>query len=352
MYKILVINPGSTSTELSLFEDETEVKSARIVHPIGELREFENIVYQFPYRSQVTRQKIREWDIKAGELSAVVGRSGIRAVKSGTYAVNQKMVDDVKSGKMKVEHAAVLGSLLAKEIADEYGVPAFVAHTYPVEWSPMVRVSGIPEIERRPVYHIQNIQAVAGTVARDMDKKSSDTNLIIAHLEGGMSIAAIENGRIVDTTSAFDEGPFTMERSGNLPCNSLVELCFSGEYTKAQILKKIRGEGGMVAYLGTNKITEVEERISNGDEDARFYLEAMCYQAAKDIAAMATVIKGKVDAVVLTGKILESERAVEWIKERVSFIAPVKTYLEQEALAFVQAGLKVLRNEISPKIYE
>ena len=177
-------------------------------------------------------------------------------------------------------------------------------------------------------------------------------NLIIAHLEGGMSIAAIAGGQLMDVSSAFEEGPFTTERSGALPVASLVDLCFSGQYTREQIQKMIRGEGGMVAYLGTNKIGEIEERVKRGDEEAGFYLEAMCYQIAKEIAAMASVLKGKVDAVILTGKILESARAVQWIKERCSFIAPVKTYPEQEAVAFARAVLKVLRGEEEARIYE
>ena len=347
-----MINPGSTSTEVSIFEDEKEVKSGRMVHPVDELRKFDKIIEQFPYRSGIVKSKLSEWETREGDLSAVVGRSGLSKREGGTYEVNQKMVDDVKVGKVKVIHAASLGCLLAKEIGDEYGVPAFVAHPSVAEWAPLVKVSGIPEIERRPAYHGQNIEAVAILAARDMNRDPSGVNLVIAHLEGGMSIAALEGGRIIDATSALDEGPFTMERSGSLPGNSIVELCFSGKYTKEQVLKMIRGEGGMVAYLGTNKINEAEDRISKGDENAKFYLEAMCYQIAKEIGAMATVLKGKVDALILTGKILESERAVNWIKERVKSIAPVKTYPEQEALVFAQAGLRVLKGEERSKKYE
>jgi len=282
----------------------------------------------------------------------VVGRGAIRRREGGTYQVNQKMVDEVKAGKVRVEHAAILGCLLAKEIADEHGVPAFVLQPSFGDWEPIARVSGIPEIERTPAYHAQNIQAMPVLAAMDMNKDVSGLNFIVAHLEGGMSIAAIEGDRVIDATNALDEGPFTMERSGSLPGASIAELCFSGKYTREQVLKMIRGEGGMVAYLGTNKISEVEERIDRGDDRAEFYLEAMCYQAAKDIGAMTTVLKGKVDAVILTGKILDSKRAVNWIKERVEFIAPVKTYPEQEALVFAQAGLRVLRGEERPGEYE
>ena len=195
---------------------------------------------------------------------------------------------------------------------------------------------------------------MARLAAADISRqKASDiVNLIVAHLEGGVSIAVFEGLKVIDATSALDEGPFTTERSGSLPGNSIVELCFSGRYTKDQVLKMIRGEGGMVAYLGTNSINEVENRIENGDEKAKFYLQAMCYQIAKDIGAMATVLKGNVDVVILTGKIPESRHAVEWIKERVRFIAPVKEYHEQEALVFALAGLRVLRGEERTKQYE
>jgi butyrate kinase len=356
MHRIFVINPGSTSTELSLFEDEKEVKSARIVHPAEELRKFDRVLEQLPYRSRIIKSTLAEWRLKKGDISAVVGRSGVRTQESGTYQVNQKMINDVTSGKIRVEHAAILGCLLAKEIADEYGVPAFISQPSPVEWPPTARVSGSPLVERRPAYHRDNIEAVARLAATEISgqkAKASDTvNLIVAHLEGGISIAAFEGLKVIDATSAMDEGPFTMERSGNLPGNSIIELCFSGRYTKDQMLKMIRGEGGMVAYLGTNSLSEVENRIENGDEKAKFYLQAMCYQIAKDIGAMATVLNGNVDAVILTGKILESRHAVEWIKERVRFIAPVKEYHEQEAFVFALAGLRALRGEDRTKQYE
>jgi len=352
MYRILVINPGSTSTEISLFEDDNEIRSARIVHPVADLRKFETILEQLPYRSSIIASQIQQWGIGKGDLAAVVGRSALLKKETGTYVVNPKMVEDLKAGKVRIEHAAILGGLLANEVAKQYGTPAFVAHIVFSRFEPLARVSGLPEIERRPAYHVQNIDAIARAAARDVDKDPDDVNLVIAHLEGGMSIAALSGGRVIDSTNALDEGPFTTERSGNLPGVSLVELCYSGKYTKTQVLRMIRGEGGMVAYLGTNRISDIEDRIDRGDEKARFYLEAMCYQIAKDIGAMATVLKGQLDVIVLTGKILESKRAVDWIQQRVRFIAPVKTYPEQEALAFAQAALTVLRGEKSPIIYE
>lgn len=352
MYRVLVINPGSTSTEINIFEDEKEVKSAQIVHPVAELRQFKKTIEQFPYRSNIIKSKLLEWGVKKGDLSAVVGRSGPRAKESGIYQVNQLMFDIVKSEKVRIEHPAILGCMLAKEVADEYQIPAFVPYPPQVGWPRIASVSGIPQIRRRPAYHRQNIEGVAILAASEMSIDIKKIRLVIAHLEGGMSIVAFENGQVVDTTSAFDEGPFTMERAGSLPAGQVVELCFSGKYTSEQLFKMFRGEGGMVAFLGVNSIGEVEKKIESGDKEAEFYFEAMCYQIAKDIGAMATVLKGKIDAIILTGKILASKRAVSWIIERVGFIAPIKLYPEQEAIVFAQAGLSVLRGDEKVKTYE
>ena len=352
MYRILVINPGSTSTEVSVFEDEKEVKSAKIVHPVDDLRGFTKVIEELPYRHRVVRSTLDEWAIKKGDLAAVVGRSGPRTGESGIFQVNQKMADAVKSEGVRIEHPAILGCVLAREIADEYEVSAFVPYPAAIEWPRIARVSGLPSIDRRPAYHRQNIEAVAILAAAEMNIDVYNIRLVIAHLEGGMSIVAFEGGRVIDTTNAFDEGPFTMERSGSLPTSQVAQLCFSGKYTIEQVMKMIRGEGGMVALLGVNSIGDVEKRIDSGDKEAGFYLEAMCYQIAKDIGAMATVLKGKVDAVILTGKILDSARAMDWIKERVAFIAPIRTYPEQEAVVFARAGLSVLRGDEKAKEYK
>lgn len=351
MFKILVINPGSTSTEISLFAEETELRSTRIVHPVEELRRFDRVMDQFPYRSGIVKSQLAEWGMAHGGLSAVVGRSALRGRKTGVYEVNPKMIGDIKAARVGIEHAAILGCLLAEEIAGLFGVPAFVDHIAFGSFIPLARVSGLPGIERRPAYHVQNIEAVARVAARAMNRNLSDVNFIIAHLEGGMSIAALEGGKLVDSTNALDEGPFTTERSGNLPGVALVDLCFSDRYTKPRILKMIRGEGGMVAYLGTNKLSEIETRVKEGDGEARFYLEAMCYQIGKDIGAMAAVLKGRVDAVILTGKILASENAVNWIRDRVGFVAPVMTCPEEEGLSFARAALRILRGEEEPEVY-
>lgn len=352
MFKILVINPGSTSTEIALFEGEREGKSMKAVHPIDELRRFTTVLDQFPYRREIVQSQFTAWGVTPGSLDAVIGRSALRGKKTGVYEVNERMIEDLRAVRMESQHASILGGLLARDIADDFRVPAFVGHIAFQNLPPLATVSGHPLIKRVSAYHAQNIEAVAWIAARELKKEPTETNLVIAHLEGGMSIAALEGGTLRDVTSALDEGPFTTERSGTLPCNALIELCFSGRYTKAQMLKMIRGEGGIVAYLGTNKIDDVEKGMRGGNEQAAFYLEAMCYQIAKDIAAMASVLKGRVDAVVLTGKLLLSPQAVAWIEERVRFIAPVKTYPEEEMAGFARAALRVLRGEEQPIAYE
>lgn len=351
MFNILVINPGSTSTEIALYAEEEELRSVRTVHPVEELRQFNAILDQFPYRRDIVKSQLAAWNIQQGDLVAVIGRSALRNKPTGVYHVNSAMIDDVKTGKIRVEHAASLGCLLAREVADQFGIPAFVDHIAFGHFPPLATVSGLPGIERKPAYHVQNIEAVARIAAQNMGKDLNDVNLIIAHLEGGMSIAAMKGGKLLDSTNALDEGPFTTERSGTLPGVALVDLCFSGRYTKTQILKMIRGEGGMVAYLGTNKLDDIEARVQKNDEQAGFFLEAMCYQAAKEIGAMATVLKGRVDAIILTGKILASATAVTWLRDRVGFLAPVKTYPEEEGLSFARAALRVLRGEENAVFY-
>ncbi len=353
--KILVINPGSTSTLISIFEDEKEIKREKIEHDVNELRKFKELIDQLPYRKERIMEKLKEWGIKKGDLSAVAGRGGVfKPLESGTYEVNDKMIEDVKAGRVRAKHASNLGCILAKEIAEEYGVKAYIADPVSVdEFEPLARVSGLPEIEREALQHTLNIKAMARRAAKELKKPLSELNLVVAHIGGGISVCPLKGGRIIDANNAKEEGPFSPERTGGLPAYSLVELCYSGKYTREQMLRKIMGEGGLVAYLGTNSIKEVLKRIEQGDEKARFYLEAMAYQIAKEIGAMSTVLKGKVDAIILTGGGANAELLVNWIKERVSWIAQVLVYPgEHEMLALAQATLRVLRGEEKPKEYK
>ena len=352
MYKILVINPGSTSTKVGFFEDEREILRETITHDAVFLSKFERIFDQYEFRKSAVVDFLNRNHIDLKELSAVVGRGGIiHPVSAGTYLVNEKMIEDSKNSP--IEHASNLGAVIAYEIAKPLGIPAFIVDPVVVdEFIPLARISGLKEIERKSRLHALNMRRVAIQRAKEKGGKLSDFNFIVGHIGGGISIAPFMKGRIVDVNDASSGGPFSPERSGGLPSGDLVKMCFSGKYTKKEIKKKIMGKGGVVAYLGTNDMREVERRIEEGDDFAKLIFEAMAYQIAKEIGADATVLKGDVDEIILTGGVVNSKRLVELIKERVSFIAPIVLFPgEKELEALALGALRVLRGEEEAKIY-
>ncbi|MDI6839333.1 MAG: butyrate kinase [bacterium] len=362
-YKIFVINPGSTSTIVALFENDKEINRVKIEHSQEELKKYSSAIEQLEFRKQMIKNILNEWRIPARrfaltggkDVNAVVGRGGLlKPLESGTYRINEAMVNDIKEGRVQSEHISNIGPLLAFEIGNELGVPSFTADPVSVdEFEPLSRVSGIPEIKRIALQHTLNIKAMAKKASKELGKSLEEINLIVAHIGGGISICPIKRGRIVDSNNANEEGPFSPERSGGLPVYQLVKLCFSGKYDESWLKKRIVGNGGLIAYLETNKVEEVEERIAKHDEKAKFYLEAMAYQIAKEIGAMATVLKGKVDVIVITGGAANSNMLINWIKERISFIAPILVYPgENEMLALAQATLRILKNEEKEKIYK
>ncbi len=354
MYRILVINPGSTSTKLALYEDETPLFTEVLRHSAGELVKYPYIADQYDFRFQALLGFLKACDVKLASLHAVVGRGGLmRPVQSGTYLVNERMVADLRAPQAR-EHASNLGALIAYQVAQVAGVPAFVVDPVAVdELEPIARISGLPEIPRVSLSHALNLKATGRRAAADLGRRYDELNLVIAHLGGGISVTAHRQGRMIDMNQALDgTGPFSPERAGGLPVGDLVRLCYSGKYTPEQMLKKLVGQGGLVAHLGTSSAQEVESRIEHGDEHARLVFEAMAYQIAKEIGAMATVLKGKVDAVVLTGGLANSDMLVNWIKERVSWIAPVLLYPgEDEMLTMAQGALRVLRGEEEAQAY-
>ncbi len=360
MFRILTINPGSTSTKLALFEDEDCVLRKSIHHPPEELAKFKRIVDQYEMRRDAVFRFLEENNIDIKSLDAVVGRGGLmKPVESGTYLVNEQMIADLKAPKER-EHASNLGAILAKEIADRAGIPAFVVDPVTVdEFDDIARISGLPEIERKSLSHALNLKATARRAAKDLGKRYEEVNLVVAHMGGGISVAPHRKGRMVDVNQALDgTGPFSPERAGGLPVGDVIRMCYSvypydkTRYTYEQMMRKIVGQGGLVAHLGTNDAREVERRIAQGDEHARLVYEAMAYQIAKEIGAMATVLKGEVDAIVLTGGLARSGMLVNWIKERVQWIAPVLVYPgEDEMLAMAQGALRVLRGEEQAKEY-
>ncbi len=354
LFKILSINPGSTSTKIALFQNEELIFEETLRHSMEEITSFNSIPEQKHFRKNIIEETIRKNNINESEISAVVGRGGLlKPIQGGTYIVNDQMIDDLNEGVMG-QHASNLGGILAKEIGDRLNIPAYIVDPVVVdEMDNIARISGIPEIKRKSIFHALNQKAIARKVSQELGKKYEESNLIITHLGGGISVGAHQKGKVIDVANALDgEGPFTPERGGGLPVGDLVKMCFSGDFTEAEVKKKITGKGGLVAYLGTNEVRTVEEYISNGNDEAKEIYEAMAYQVSKEIGAMAAVLKGDIDAIVLTGGIAHSKKFTSIISERVKFISNVIICPgEDEMIALAQGGLRVLNNEESPKIY-
>jgi butyrate kinase len=353
-YRLLIINPGSTSTKIAIFDNEKPVLEQTLRHSNEELAPYATVIDQFEFRKNVILETLNANGINITKLSAVVGRGGLlKPMEGGTYRVNDKMLEDLTSAVMG-QHASNLGAAIANEIASQLGIPAFIVDPVVVdEMEEIARFSGMPEIKRISIFHALNQKAVARRVAADLNKKYEDMNLIIAHLGGGISVGAHKNGRIIDVNNALDgEGPFSPERTGSLPVSGLMKLCYSGKYTIDEMKKKVTGKGGLVAYLGTNDGREVVKMIEAGDKNAELIYKAMAYQVAKEIGACAAVLEGKVDAVCLTGGLAYDKLLIGWIREMVEFIGDVRVYPgEDEMIALAEGGLRVLRKEESAKEY-
>lgn len=352
MKRILTINPGSTSTKVALYADKEVIFVETLDHPVNELQKYEHVQDQFDFRKNVIIALLKENDISLDSLDAIVGRGGLLPpVKSGAYKVNDIMVDRLKNNPV-VEHASNLGALIAYEIAEKLGIGAYIYDSVAVdELSDIARISGMPAISRMSLSHALNARAMAHKVAEKTGKKYEEMNLIVAHLGGGISVSAHEKGRMIDISSD-DEGPFSPERAGRVPCNKLIDLCYSGQYDRKTMKKMLRGNGGLSAYLGTLDAREAEKMIAEGNQEAKIVYEAMAYQVAKAIGELAAVLKGDVDAIILTGGIAYSKKMTGWISERVAFIAPVEILAgenELESLAF--GTLRVLNGEEEARIY-
>lgn len=351
---ILVINPGSTSTKVALFKEDQSVKQKNLTHPNEELEKFAKITDQYDYRKDIILDWLKEEGVELQSLSAVVGRGGLlRSMPSGTYIVTDAMIEDLKIG-IQGEHASNLGGIIAKSIGDSQGIPAFIVDPVAVdELEDAARISGIPDIPRKSLVHALNIRAVARRVAKDMGKGIDDINIVAAHLGGGMSIAPLKKGKIIDVSSANDDGPFSPDRPGGLPTGDVIKMCYLGKYTKAELKKKIIGKSGFVGYLGTNDGRKVEEMIAQGDKNADLIHDAMAYKIAKLIGAMATVLDGDIQAIVLTGGLAHSKLLCERIEKRVKFIAPFMIYPgEYEMQALAEGAFRVLSGKEIAKVYE
>ena len=354
--KILTINPGSTSTKIAVFEDENNIFQKNLQHDATDLKKFKVITEQFSFRKEAILAVLQEAGYDIASFGAVVGRGGItHPVPSGVYEVNAAMKRDLLDCRYG-EHASNLGALIADDIASQIsGGRAFTADPVVMdELQDVARVAGHPLFQRVAMFHALNHKAIAKAHAKKVGKPYEALNLIVAHLGGGISVGAHRKGKIIDVSNAVDgEGPFSPERSGNLPALQLAKLCFSGKYTFEQVKKILTGEGGMVAHLGTNQFQKIEqELIPSGDKQAALVHEAMAYNIAKFIGAMATVLKGAVDAILLTGGIAHNPLMVQSIIEKVSFIAPVVVYPgEDEMGALARNGLAAMRGEVEVQNY-
>lgn len=346
-YRILAVNPGSTSTKLAVYEDDRQIFGASLQHSHTDLSPFTTVLDQFEWRKGLVEQALAEAGISVQSFDAVIGRGGIISpVESGIYLVNDDLVHDLRNARM--QHASNLGGLIAHDIAAESGIPAYIADPVVVdEMMPYARLSGVPELPRESIFHALNQKAVARLFASESDRRYEDLNLIVCHMGGGITVSAHRKGRVIDTTNALDGcGPFSPERSGSLPPGPLIRLCFSGKYTEAELIKMVHGRGGLMAHLGTTSIPEILERIDAGDLHAMLVLRAMCYTVAKEIGAMSVTMKGDVDAILITGGMAHSKRITDFVAEHVSFIAPIFVYPgENELKALASNALAALRGE-------
>ena len=351
---LLIINPGSTSTKIGVFQDEKELFQETLRHSSDEIAKYETIFDQMDFRKDIILNILKEKNFDLNSLSAVVGRGGmLKPMASGTYKVNDKMLEDLKIG-VQGQHASNLGGMLANKIAEELNIPSFIVDPVVVdELDNVARVSGVPELPRLSKFHALNQKAVAKRYAKENKAKYEDLNLIVVHMGGGVSVGAHKDGKVIDVNNALDgEGPFSPERAGTVPAGQLIRMCYSGEFTEKEIYTKIVGKGGYVAYLNTNDARDVLKLMEAGDKNAELYFNAFIYQVSKSIGEMSAVLKGKVDRIILTGGIAYSEKAEEEIKKRIGWISEITVYPgEDELLALAQGALRVLNGEEEVKEY-
>ena len=353
-YRLLIINPGSTSTKIGVYDGEHEVLVETLRHSAEEILSYKTIYDQKSFRKNVILDVLKNKKFDITTLDAVVGRGGmLKPMPGGTYEVDESMIEDLKAG-VQGQHASNLGGILSKEIADELGIKAFIVDPVVVdELQDIARISGMPELPRKSKFHALNKKAVAKRYGKESGKGYENLNLIVVHMGGGVSVGAHNHGRVVDVNNALDgEGAFSPERAGTVPAGDLVKLCFSGKYTEKEVYSKLVGNGGLNAYANTNDMRDVLKMIDEGSEEAKELFSAFIYQVGKDIGAMATVLEGKVDQIVLTGGIAYSPVVTEAIKKRAGWIAGITIYPgEDELLALAQGAIRVLSGEEEAKVY-
>ncbi len=352
--RILVLNPGSTSTKIGVFDNDILIMENTIRHSTESLEQFNSIIDQFEFRKQTILEALDEEGMNVSNLSAVCGRGGLlRPIEGGTYAVNDAMLKDLRKG-VSGQHASNLGGIIAFEIAQALNIPSFIVDPVVVdELDPIARVSGFALIERKSIFHALNQKAVARRYAKESERAYSDLRLIVVHMGGGITVGAHIGGRVVDVNNGLHgDGPFSPERAGTVPAGDLVDLCFSGQYYRQEIMKMLVGQGGLVGYLDTNDAVKVEKRIQKGDKEAELVYEAMAYQVAREIGSASAVLEGKVDAIILTGGLAYGKGFVESITNRIKWIADVVVMPgENELQALAEGAARVLNGEEQAKIY-
>ena len=352
-YKQLIINPGSTSTKLALYEDKEKVVQENVEHDAAQMQQFDSIADQIPFRMGIIRDFMSRNSIQEKDLSAVMGRGGlVFGLKTGGYEVNDDLCEALVNDRLSQPHASNLGGLLARELARPLGIPAYIYDAVTGgELTEVAKITGIRDIERRSFCHVLNSRAMAIRYAQENGLDYNKLNLIVAHLGGGISASVHAQGRIIDSIGD-DDGQFSPERSGSVPSLELIRLCFSGDYTKADMVKKVRGKGGLFAHLGTSDCRVIEKMIKDGDQHADLVFQAQAYQIAKGIGLLSIVLKGKCDAIILTGGVARSQMLTDRIKEYVSFIAPVAVLPgENEMEALALGGLRLLSGEETARQY-
>jgi butyrate kinase len=355
-YRILVINPGAGSTRIAVFDNNSKICEDTIRHLPEELLQFKGILDQYEWRKEKIITTLDRHHIDLSSLHAVVGRGGpFKPLASGTYLVNDTLIRDIKNGNYQSEHPSLLGVLIAYEIANGLSIePYFVDPVSVDEFWEYARFSGLKEIKRKALSHALNVRMVAKKAAQELKKPYERCNFIIIHLGTGITVAAHLQGKQVDSSNANEDGPFSPQRSGTLPTMPLIALCFSGNYTLDEIKKLLNRKGGLISYLNTDDIKTIEERIKNNDEEALMVYEAMIYQIAKETGAYAVVLKGKIDAIIITGGIAHSVQFVSRLKEWIAFLCSTIFVFpgEGEMEALARGVLRVMKKEEKVNIYK
>ncbi len=353
-YKLLIINPGSTSTKIGVYENEKEILEETLRHSSDEIAKYATIFDQLNFRKDVILNVLKEKNFDVNTLDAVVGRGGmLKPIPGGTYKVTEELIEDLKNG-VQGQHASNLGGILSNEIGSELNIPAFIVDPVVVdELEAVARISGIPELPRKSKFHALNQKAVAKRYGKESGQGYENLNLIVTHMGGGVSVGAHKKGKVIDVNNALDgDGPFSPERAGGVPAGDLIKMCFSGKYSESEVYSKLVGKGGCVAYLNTNDFRDVLKMSEEGHEEAQLIYDAFIYQVSKEIGAMATVLEGKVDKIILTGGLAYSDKVVNDIKKRVGWISEIKAYPgEDELLALAQGAIRVLSGEEEAKEY-